>query len=171
MNEDESYIVKATDLAEIIRTKDGAALGQFLKDPKSAIAGALIQGLSDGSSAFKQPLIRIAVAALSGYAVEQFAKEIKAFQEKGKVPDDWAEKPRGFQTWVELLKVIDEDCPDEERLDALKAMFFAVNKVNASDAERITGYQLFQIAKKLSSNDLLILARVSELRLGTSMSG
>lgn len=34
---------------------------------------------------------------------------------------------------------------------------YIVNEVNAADAEQIVGYQLFQIAKKLTSNELLIL--------------
>jgi hypothetical protein len=67
--------------------------------------------------------------------------------------------------------IIDSETPDEERLEALKAMFYAVNKFNATDAQRILGYQLFQIAKKLGSNDLLVLKRVNELRLSTSLSG
>jgi hypothetical protein len=36
-------------------------------------------------------------------------------------------------------------------------MFLVSNKINASDGEKILGYQLFQIAKHLSSNELLVL--------------
>jgi len=50
--------------------------------------------------------------------------------------------------------------PDADRLEALKAMFYAVNKVNAADGERIVSYQLFQIAKKLTSGELLLLRAV-----------
>ncbi len=157
MSDDASYIVKRRDPAEIIQSRDSAALSEFLKDPRSIIAGVLIEGFSHGPSAFAEPLIRVGVAALTGRALEQFANEIKTLREKGKIPDDWAEKPQGFQTWVELLRVIDEESPDEERLEAMKAMFFAVNGVNKTDAERILAYQLFQVAKKLSSNDLLVL--------------
>jgi hypothetical protein len=163
MSEDESYIVKKRDLAEIIHSRDSAALTEFLRDPRSVIAGALIEGFSRGPSAFTQPLIRVGVAALTGRALEQFAKEIKDFRDKGNIPDDWAEKPKGYQTWVELLRAIDEENPDEERLDALKAMFFAVNRINAADAERIFAYQLFQIAKKLNSNELLVLKAVYKM--------
>jgi hypothetical protein len=34
-----------------------------------------------------------------------------------------------------------------KRLDGLKAMFYAVNRINAADGGRILGYQLFQIAQ------------------------
>lgn len=164
MSEDDSYLVKKRDLAEIIHSKDSAALSEFLKDPRSVIAGVLIEGFSHGPSAFTQPLIRVGVAALTGRALEQFAKEIRDFREKGRIPDDWAEKPKGYQTWVELLRVIDEENPDEERLNALKAMFFAVNRMNTADAERIVAYQLFQIAKKLTSGELLLLKAVNGIK-------
>jgi len=160
MSDDESFIVQPSDPAEIIRLKDSAALSEFLKDPRSVIAGVLIETFSQGPGAFTEPLIRVGVAALTGRVLEQFANEIKYFREKGKIPDDWAEKPQGFQTWVELLNAIDQDLPDEERIGALKAMFFAVNRVNVTDGQRIVAYQLFQIAKKLNSNELLVLKAV-----------
>src|SRR5262249_8674650 len=82
---------------------------------------------------------------------------------KGKLPVDFAEKKHGYNTWVDLLKLIDDECPDEDRLEALKAMFYAANKVNATDGERIVAYELFQIAKTLSANELLILRVLWEL--------
>jgi hypothetical protein len=163
-NDQQSYIVSRHDPTEIIQLRDSAALSEFLKDPRSVIAGALIEGFSHGPSALTQPLIRVGVAALTGRALEQFAQEIKGFREKGKIPDDWAEKSKGYQTWVELLRVIDEESPDEERLDAMKAMFFAVNSISSVDAERIIAYQLFQIAKRLNSNELLVLKGIYENR-------
>jgi hypothetical protein len=42
-------------------------------------------------------------------------------------------------------------------------MFFAVNKVNTTDAERIVAYQLFEIAKRLTSGQLLYLKACYEL--------
>jgi len=61
-----------------------------------------------------------------------------------------------------LLRIIDDETPDQEKLDAVKAMFYAVNKVEIADAERILNYQLFQISKRLSSGQLLLLKVVYE---------
>jgi hypothetical protein len=58
--------------------------------------------------------------------------------------------------------VLDEETPDEDRAEALKAMFFAVNKVNSTDADRILNYQLFQISKELTSGELLLLKAIAE---------
>jgi hypothetical protein len=41
-------------------------------------------------------------------------------------------------------------------------MFYAVNRINANDVQRILAYQLFQIAKKLTSGELLLLKTVFE---------
>lgn len=39
----------------------------------------------------------------------------------------------------------------------MKAMFLAANQINATDRESILAYQLFQIAKRLRSGQLLLL--------------
>jgi hypothetical protein len=164
MSDDDSFIIKPRDPAEIIRFQDSAALTEFLKDAPSAIAGALIEAFSHGPSALTGPLVRVGISALRGRALQQLAAEIKELKQKGKLADDFAERKYGFQTWVELLQIIDDDTPDEDRLEALKAMFYAANKVKAAEAEQIVGYQLFQIAKKLTSNELLILKSCHSLR-------
>jgi hypothetical protein len=73
------------------------------------------------------------------------------------------EKKYGAKSWVELLTILDEAPPDEDRLEALKAMFYSVNKVNVGHGERIANYQqLFQIAKRLNSGQLLLLKVAQE---------
>jgi hypothetical protein len=58
------------------------------------------------------------------------------------------------------MAIIDEETPDADRLEALKAMFFAVNKVETTDGEKIKAYQLWQIAKRLKSGELMLLKTV-----------
>lgn len=163
MSGDESYLIRQQDPLEILKSQDRGALSQLLKDPQSALAGALIETFSHGPSAWTGPLVRVAVASLTGRALQQLAQEIKDFQDKGKMAEDWADDPKGYQTWVELLRVIDDESPDQEKLDALKAMFFAVNRFSSADGRQIVPYQLFQIAKRLTSGDLLVLKAVYEM--------
>ena len=59
-----------------------------------------------------------------------------------------------------MLAAIDEDAPDADRLDALKAMFYEVNRISATDAERILSYQMFQVARRLTSSELLTLKAI-----------
>lgn len=103
---------------------------------------------------------RIIQAMLKGQHFQQVSREIADLREKGKIPDDFADEQKhkyAAKSWVELLTVIDEELPDADKLDALKAMFYSVNKVNATDGQRIVGYQLFQLAKTLTSGELIYL--------------
>jgi hypothetical protein len=103
---------------------------------------------------------RLAQAALKGRVFQQFERELRYLRDKGKIPDDFPEKKLGYQSWVELLTILDEELPDEDRLEALKAMFYAVNKVGTTDAQKILAYQLFRISAKLTSGELLLLRAV-----------
>lgn len=100
---------------------------------------------------------RIAQAAFKGRVFQQFANEFNYLRRTGKIPDDFAKEKYGYKSWVELLTVLDEELPDEDRLEALNAMFYSVNKIDLADGERIANYQLFQIAKRLTSSQLLLL--------------
>lgn len=164
MSEHETYLIKKRDLAEIVRTTDQGALEEFLGDPLPVIAGAITAYLAHPTAALGLG-VRVAQSALQGRMYKQFHAEIKYLKEKGKLPDDFENQPNGFQSWTELLDVIDKETPDQERLDAIKAMFLAANQVNATDGRRMLGYQLFQIAKKLRSNDLLVLKEAYQLSI------
>ncbi|HEV3040355.1 MAG TPA: hypothetical protein VHA33_21505 [Candidatus Angelobacter sp.] len=171
MSEDESFIVKHRNLSDIVHNPDKDALADFFEQPLMVIAESITGWLASGPKEWALATGRIVQGALKVRLFQQVAAEIGEFRRKGKIPEDFAEHEKGFQTWVELFAIIDEETPDEERLDALKAMFFAVNRINVSDADRIQEYQLFQVAKRLGSNDLLVLKRVNELREGTRMGG
>lgn len=107
---------------------------------------------------------RLAQALLKGRIFQQFGVEFKKLRDAGKIPDDFGEKKYGPKTWEELMRIIDEESPDADRLEALKAMFYDVNKVNATDSERIAAYHLWQITKGLSSGEILLLKTAYEQR-------
>lgn len=161
--EKKTYILKKRDVADIIHSGDPSALEAFLDEPTPVIAQAITELFSKGPVALVGPGVRIVQGALKGNLFKQLAREVTHFREKGQIDESFGEKKYGFQSWVELLMLIDEDRPDEDRLEALKAMFFSINRVNATDADQILGYQLFQVAKRLTSNELLVLKGVYEL--------
>ncbi len=162
-DEKKTYVLKKRDVADIIHCGDPSALEAFLDEPTPVIANAIIETFSKGPVALVGPAVRIVQGALKGNLFKQFTREVGYFREKGRIDENFGEKKYGFQSWVELLTIIDEDRPDEDRLEALKAMFFSINRVNATDADQILGYQLFQVAKRLSSNELLVVKAVYEL--------
>jgi len=158
----DSYIVKRRDYSDIAKLQDPGIFEEFLDQPLTFIAETITGALSIGAKGSMVAGGRIVQALLKGMLFKQWAAEFKKLWEAGRIPDDFAEKPYGFQTWVELMKIIDEETPDADRLEALKAMFFAVNKVEVKDGERIAAYQLWQISKSLTSGELMLLKVVYE---------
>jgi hypothetical protein len=132
MSEDESYIVKQRDLAEMISLQ---VLSRNLssKQPLTAIAEAT----TALPPRYFAPVGRIVQGALKGEVFEQVQREVRQLREKGRIPDDFAAKKYGFRSWGELLITIDDDTPDEDTLEALKAMFYSINKISATDGLRI----------------------------------
>jgi hypothetical protein len=130
-----------------------------MDQPTMAIAESITGVMAAGPKAWMVMGGHIVQAMLKGKLFQQVSQEIKELREKGKILDDFADEKHkyGFKSWVELLTIIDEDMPDADRLDALKAMFYGVNKVNATHGQRIAAYQMFQIAKELTSGQLLYL--------------
>lgn len=61
------------------------------------------------------------------------------------------------QSFGELLNFINKENPDRERLIAAKAMFFAMNTISESEANKILLYELFHIGLRISSSELSVL--------------
>jgi HEAT repeat protein len=153
---DNSFILKKRDLAKIIRNREETAIEELMKDPLAVMAAAVNDMLLHPTT-FASTGIRIAHAALKGKMFQQFATEVIDLREKGKLPEDFSKNKNGYKTWIDLLKIIDDEAPDEDRLEALKAAFYAANKINSTDSESIIAYEVFQIAKELKSNEILVL--------------
>jgi hypothetical protein len=155
--DDSTYILKPKDPSAIVRLQDPTVIQQILEQPVTVLAESLAGYFSVGNGFWAAAGTRLAQAALKGSVFQQFGREFKYLRDKGKLPDDFTEKKYGRKSWVELLTTLDEDIPDEDRLEALSAMFYSVNKINVTDGEKIANYQLFQIAKRLTSGQLLLL--------------
>lgn len=158
-----SLILRRRDYADICSLQNATVAEQFLQEPMAVIAECVSGWLKLGAKETVVAVPRVALAALRGNAFEQFGREFDNLRRAGKIPEDYAEKKYGYSSLAELLSEIDSNPSDEDRLEALKAMFYSVNRVNATDGERIAAYQLFQLAKRLTGGQLLLL-RAAELR-------
>lgn len=164
-----SIVIKPQEFsADLLLPESSDEGAKLLSEPSVGIP-ELILGMVDAGG--KNLIVRggrIAVAALRGRRVQQVNREIKELREKGKIPDDYADENKykfGFQSWVELMGVLDGGPPDTDRLGALQAMFYGVNKVGIEDAERNLNYWLFQIAKVLTSSELMLLKAMFECKM------
>lgn len=156
-DDDQSLAVPPRKDYDIVKLQDATVLEEFLEHPLTASLEAITGAFANGGKGLMVSAGRIAQGLVRGQIYEGLAYEWRRLREAGKLPENLGEMKHGLHTWAELMKIIDEECPDADRLEALKAAFYAVNKVNASDAERIQAYQLWQIAKQLRSGDIVLL--------------
>lgn len=160
MPDDASIVQQPREYYDIAKLQLQTEFERFLENPTAqaleAVTGAFGLGAKHGFVAAG----RIAQGILKGRMYEQCAEEWRRLRDAGKIPENLGDRKHGLYTWAELMKIIDDECPDEERLEALKAAFYAVNKVTQADAEQIVQYQLWQIAKELSSGEVLLLRSI-----------
>jgi len=167
-NDDTFILQKKEDLELTLRTQNADALSEFLDKPAMHIAETVTGALAEGMKGVAASAGRLVQGALKFQLLTQFGREINYFRERGKIRNDFAKDKYGFQSWVELISIIDSEAPDEDRLKAMKATFFAINQINQSDGEKIAAYQLFRIAKRLTSGQILILKAAYELSEGNT---
>jgi hypothetical protein len=84
-------------------------LEDLLAEPATFIAETLTGMLGDGVKGVSASGGRIVQAILKGKSYQQFDVELKRWRTAGRIAPDFGEKKYGFQTWVELMTIIDEE--------------------------------------------------------------
>lgn len=153
---EESLVTMPRGYADIAKLTEPLILDQFLERPADEVLEIIMGAFIVGRVGLIKSGKRLALALLKGRMYKQFAEEIKCLKDAAKL-SDIDENKNGFYTWAELMSIIDDECPDADRLEALKAMFYAVNKVNSTDREKIQAYQLWNLTKQLNSGELFLL--------------
>lgn len=153
----ETYILAERDYADVAHLENPTVLERILSASRSEATAYIGKLLESGIPRYVLAGPKVAITAATIEALTSLWKEVSAWVKAGKIPDDFSGRPAGYHTWVELLREIDSNPIDGDRLKAMKAMFLAANSISATDGESILAYQLFQIAKNLSSGQLLLL--------------
>lgn len=162
MSENDTFTLKAPEvLPSLFKLRKDEL--DIISNPGDALAVMTGVVVSEKKEAWLA-LSRVAQAALKGEIANQFLIELQRLKDKGKLADGFEKDQKRLSTWTEIMSAIDSGETDEERLTAMKSMFYAMNKVGMNDQEKILGYQLFQIAKKLSSGELLLLRTIYDQR-------
>lgn len=164
MDDDSSIVASPRDYADIVSLGKKTVLDEFLDDPSTEALAIITGAFAGGGKGLIVSAGRIAQGLLKGQMYDVLADELRRLRDAGKIPGNLGETKHGLYTWAELMRIIDDECPDAERLEALKAMFFAVNKMTATDKDQTYAYQLWQITKELSSGELIVLKTINQLR-------
>jgi hypothetical protein len=158
----QSYVLVARDYSDIAHLENPSVIEKILSRSRSEKAAYVFALITSGISRFVLAGPKVAIAAMTAEALTDFGREVSGWVKDRKIPEDFSGRPSGYQTWVELLREIDSNPVDAERIKAMKAMFLAANRINSTDGESMAAYQLFQIAKKLTSGQLLLLKAAHE---------
>lgn len=158
----QSLVLPPRDYADVAKLQEPNVLDQFLEHPTTAALEVITGAFAGGGKGLLVSAGRIAQGLVRGQMYEALADEIRRLREAGKLPDDLGSTKHGLHTWAELCAIIDDECPDADRLEALKAAFYAVNRLNQEDKDRNLAYQVWRVAKKLESADVLLLRTMVE---------
>jgi len=152
-----NYVLADRDYADIVHLEDPSVVEKILSSTRSEATAYVTTLLSSGIPRYVVAGPKVALTAMVIEALKDLTKEVFEWKKQKRIPDDFSGRPAGYQTWVDLLREIDSNPVDAERLRAMKAMFLAANRTDATDGDSIVAYQLFQIARSLSSGQLLLL--------------
>jgi hypothetical protein len=152
-----SYVLAERDYSDVAHLENPSVIERILSASRREATAYVGRLLQSGVARYALAGPKVAFTAMAIEALTDLGKEVSEWRRVGRIPEDFSGRPSGYQTWVELLREIDSNPVDVDRLKAMKAMFLAANRINATDGESILAYQLFQIAKKLSSGELLVL--------------
>ena len=164
MPDDQNSNVPVLSPKTDVSTTTSLELIEVLANP-----GITLSEVATGVFASKSelPLIgaRLVQAMFKGNLRIQLGRELKDLHEKGKIKEDYFASNDAQATLHELLDFIDsENIADEERLKAMKKIFFYMISPDINDADRPLAYQLLQISKELRGVDILVLKTVYYLR-------
>lgn len=151
--------MQKTDLVRHLPTdlRGAEAVQSLLNDPLSTVAAMITGALAAGHQGLTLAGGHIVQAVIGGRAFKQLGEELDELLKKGKIRSDYAETKYGFASLVELMKTIDSDATDEDKLRASKVMFVALNSPTTPQKQEALRYQLFRIVLALSGPQVALL--------------
>jgi hypothetical protein len=164
---DESLVPRQRDIFDdLILEQNRDALAQLTDEPLVGFTELFTGALAAGHAALLPTAARVLQAVVRGRAFKQLAIEITKLRDDGRIPDDFANEKKykyGFWSYVDMFKAVDsDDPPDADKFEALMALFYGVNRMTATDVERMLNYRYLQIILRLKSGELLLLKALYE---------
>ena len=141
---------------ELNLTKTQSVL-DLLKQKPAQIAGVIAALLASDKKDLILSSGRIVQGVLSGQKLSQLGREIEEFRRKGMIDNNCFSNEKNRDTFYDLLKFIDEGALGEELFRAAKSIFFSTITADTKTKDEVLAYQMFQICKKLTGEDILIL--------------
>ena len=121
--------------------------------------GALVV---DSPGEFVRSSSRIVQGFIQKRGFQQIKVEIKELHDRGLLAE--LKDPKVADLIWEMWRFIDEEAPDEDRVNAMKNIFKRGVNVKTNEKERAEIYQLMKICRQLGSMEIMVLKACNELR-------
>ena len=132
---------------EVLNIRDEKSLMNFLSEPTVKIAEALTGILASDEKDWKLSAGKLVQSAIKGNLLTQLGREIKKYQEEGKIKEDYFATYRARASLFELLKFLEEEVPDEELFSAIKSIYFYGVSIDSTAQDEFWSYEFLQVAK------------------------
>lgn len=111
------------------------------------------------------PLVQL-FQSVASRTISRFLEEYRSRKNKGEVKNESFLTDKPESSFIDIIRFIGQKMPDEERMKAIKSIFFYGVSKNATEQDEVLAFEFLQTAKKLSSMEILILKANFELVLG-----
>lgn len=153
--------VKKDDSLKDSSVHEGSDIKQLMDKPSTIGVLEFLTGISAKAIDKPSNLIlsggRLTQALFKGDLYKQLYTEIREYRDAGKISDEQLESSQGKTLFVELMRTIDEENLEETKFSALESIFLKSISTGTDEQSQLQAYQYFQVCKKLSSLDILML--------------
>ena len=166
----EEVSVQKTGETVGITTSEYSKLQELAKNPTTIGVLEFVTGVTANTFSNPANLIlsggRLTQALFKGEFHRQLYSEVHKYRSEGKISDEQLNSNRGKTLFIEVMRIIDEESLDVEKFEVLKAIFLKSVFKDTDEHKQMLAYQYFQVCKKLSSLDILILKASYEISIG-----
>lgn len=148
------------DLIEVSENKGVLALlVEALKQSDAITTGAF------GTKKLELLMIpgRLVQAARNKKFIDQLSKEIEELKQKGAIKDEFLKSEQAQSCLQELLSALENPPVDEVKFNLLKSIFIKAAKEEISSSDDSTPQLLMNLAKDMTSGEVLLLAAAFKL--------
>ncbi|HEY5123982.1 MAG TPA: hypothetical protein VIK14_09625 [Ignavibacteria bacterium] len=129
----------------------------------------LVEGLTGVASSKKEEWFLSAGHIFQGLLKNKFLSilnnEWDKWQEKGKIKEDYQESDQHKNLLLELLKLLDNDTPEDTIFSILKKILLVAASETVSDRESILPLQYMSISKKFTAGEIILLFTIYRIVL------
>lgn len=101
---------------------------------------------------------------IEGKFIQTLSNEVKYFEEQGRIKKDFRSSDTSQMCFAELLKFLEQDIPDPQRLDLLKKIYIVAATEEKSERNSPLPLQFMQLARMLNAGELLVLFSAYQIR-------